>query len=68
MNEAEWAAEHALSGESVDVVRRSYLRDIPLGRFCAPDDVGATVAWLASEGAGFVTGQSICVNGGTVLH
>ena len=50
MDEAEWAAETALSGESVDVVRRRYLRDIPVGRFCSPADVGAPVAWLASTG------------------
>jgi meso-butanediol dehydrogenase/(S,S)-butanediol dehydrogenase/diacetyl reductase len=68
MNQAEWATERALSGQSIDAVRKSYLRDIPLGRFCAPEDVGTTVAWLAGPGAGFVTGQSICVNGGTVLH
>ncbi|MDQ1466202.1 MAG: Enoyl-(Acyl carrier protein) reductase, partial [Actinomycetota bacterium] len=38
------------------------------GRFCSPDDVGALVAYLASPGAAYVTGQSICVNGGSVLR
>jgi acetoin reductase-like protein len=68
MNHAEWDTERALTGLTTDEVRQSYLDAIPLGRFCAPEDVGAAVAWLAGPGAGFVTGQSICVNGGTVLH
>lgn len=68
MNQAEWAAQRALTDESLDQVREAYLADIPVGRFCLPDDVGATVAFLASDAAAFVTGQSWCVNGGTVLH
>ena len=68
MNEAEWAAQRALTNESLDDVRAAYLADIPAGRFCLPEDVGATVAFLASDAAAFVTGQSWCVNGGTVLH
>jgi meso-butanediol dehydrogenase / (S,S)-butanediol dehydrogenase / diacetyl reductase len=68
MNLAEWDTETHLTGRPRDVVRASYLDAIPLGRFCTPEDVGATVAWLASAGAAFVTGQSVCVNGGTVLH
>jgi meso-butanediol dehydrogenase/(S,S)-butanediol dehydrogenase/diacetyl reductase len=68
MNEAEWATETVLTGTTHAVVRASYLDAIPLGRLCTPEDVGATVSWLASPGAAFVTGQSVCVNGGTVLH
>jgi NAD(P)-dependent dehydrogenase (short-subunit alcohol dehydrogenase family) len=65
---AERTAEAALTAQSTDAVRASYLGGIPLGRFCAPDDVGALVAYLASPGAAYVTGQSICVNGGSVLR
>lgn len=36
----------------------------PVGRIGEPRDIAATVAWLASEGAGFVTGQQIVVDGG----
>ena len=32
-----------------------------------PEDIAAMVAFLASEAAGFVTGQRITVNGGHVL-
>jgi meso-butanediol dehydrogenase / (S,S)-butanediol dehydrogenase / diacetyl reductase len=68
MNEAEWTAQRSLTNETLDEVRRAYLADIPVGRFCTAADVGATVAFLASDAASFVTGQSWCVNGGTVLH
>ena len=35
-----------------------------LGRFGSPEDVAATVAFLAGESAGFITGQIVGVNGG----
>jgi meso-butanediol dehydrogenase / (S,S)-butanediol dehydrogenase / diacetyl reductase len=65
---AERASEVVLSGTSAEDVRRSYLAAIPAGRFCTPDDVGHLVAWLCAPGAAYVTGQAICVNGGSVLH
>jgi 2-hydroxycyclohexanecarboxyl-CoA dehydrogenase len=40
---------------------------VPLGRLGTPDDIGAAVAYLTSEEAGFVTGQALNVNGGQVL-
>lgn len=36
----------------------------PIGRMGTPEEVGATVLWLASDGASFVTGQAIAVDGG----
>jgi NAD(P)-dependent dehydrogenase (short-subunit alcohol dehydrogenase family) len=65
---AERTSESTLTGQSLDDVRAAYLGGIPAGRFCTPDDVGALVAYLASPGAAYVTGQTICVNGGSVLH
>jgi NAD(P)-dependent dehydrogenase (short-subunit alcohol dehydrogenase family) len=41
-------------------------KTIPLGRCGNAADVGAAVVWLASDEAGWVTGQTIGVNGGSV--
>lgn len=41
--------------------------ETPLGRIGLPEDIAQTVCFLASEGAGFVTGQVFAVNGGFVI-
>ena len=33
-----------------------------------PEDIGYTVTFLASDEAGFITGQVICVDGGSLAH
>lgn len=40
---------------------------VPMGRLGAPEDVAGAVAYLASEGAGFVTGQTLSVSGGLTM-
>ena len=37
---------------------------IPVGRMGTPEDVAAAVAFLASDAAGFITGEVMDVNGG----
>ncbi len=44
--------------------KAAYKAQIPLGRYAAPEEVAATVTWLASEGAGYITGAVIPVDGG----
>ena len=41
---------------------------IPMGRLCTEDDVAKAAIFLASEEASYITGQSINLSGGTVMH
>ena len=45
----------------------AYLATVPAGRWGKPEEVGWAAAYLASREAGFVTGQSISVNGGKTV-
>ncbi len=64
--ELEWE-EAQLRGTTVDAVRRLYLADTPLRRLEEPEDVARVVAFLSSDDASFVTGESIAVNGGAFM-
>lgn len=44
--------------------RASLLEAIPVHRFCAPEEVAHAIEFLASEKAGFITGEIIDMNGG----
>jgi 3-oxoacyl-[acyl-carrier protein] reductase len=47
--------------------RAGYLSQIPVGRFGAAEDVAQAVAFLASREAGYITGQTLHVNGGLYM-
>ncbi|MDX1442931.1 MAG: SDR family NAD(P)-dependent oxidoreductase [Gammaproteobacteria bacterium] len=56
--------EHMLEGESGDAIRAQS----PMNRVAKPEEVAATVAWLASAEAEFVSGTIIDVNGASYLR
>lgn len=50
-----------------DDQRRALAGQIPLGRFGTPEDVAAAVAFLASDAAAYITGETLHVNGGMYM-
>ncbi|MBW1837614.1 MAG: 3-oxoacyl-[acyl-carrier-protein] reductase [Deltaproteobacteria bacterium] len=44
--------------------KRSFLKMIPIGRFGEPEEVAGAVLFLASQKAGYITGQVLAVDGG----
>jgi NAD(P)-dependent dehydrogenase (short-subunit alcohol dehydrogenase family) len=52
---------HAL-GE--DGLRIDAIDAPPMGRLAEPEEIAATAAWLASDQASYLTGQSVVVDGG----
>ncbi len=55
-----------VSEQLTEEQRRHQLAQIPVGRFCRPEEVAHAVSFLASPLAGFITGEVIDMNGG--LH
>jgi 2-hydroxycyclohexanecarboxyl-CoA dehydrogenase len=56
------------TGEAGQKIRDAMVRGVPLGRIGIPDDYPGLVAFLASEDAAFITGQTISVSGGLSMH
>ncbi len=47
--------------------KEKYLERIPLGRFGLPEEVGPAVVFLVSDDSSYITGQTICIDGGMVM-
>jgi NAD(P)-dependent dehydrogenase (short-subunit alcohol dehydrogenase family) len=59
--------ETAMTAGSSAEVRAAFAKAVPLGRYGDPQDIAATVAFLASDAAAFITGAVFDVNGGTYM-
>jgi 3-oxoacyl-[acyl-carrier protein] reductase len=53
--------------DTSDEHQRRMLSSIPMGRYAEPEEVGWAVRFLASREAGYITGQTLIVDGGQVL-
>jgi len=53
--------------ELEDDLQREMIESIPLGRLAEPEEIGWAVRFLASEEAGYITGQTLVIDGGQVL-
>ena len=49
-------------------VKNKLLSQIPMGKIGSPDDIANTVIFLASDEAGYITGQTITVDGGRIIN
>ena len=52
------------TGMTMEAVREARLKAIPSRRFGNADEFGATCAFLASQHAGYITGQNVLIDGG----
>lgn len=49
-------------------IREKIVEQIPVGRLGKPEEIGKAVAYLASDGAAFVTGANLAINGGQHMY
>ncbi len=62
----ETALLDAVTGDRPNL-REAFVRAVPFRRLGQPDDIAGAVAFLASEEASFITGQTLSVSGGLTM-
>jgi 3-oxoacyl-[acyl-carrier protein] reductase len=59
--------ETDMTNDLSDKAKETLLEQIPMGRLGASDDIAAAVLFLVSEGAAYITGHVLSVNGGMYM-
>ena len=59
--------ETDMTADLTDDIKEKAIEAIPLGRMGAPEDIATAVAFLASDEAAYITGQTLVVDGGMVM-
>jgi NAD(P)-dependent dehydrogenase (short-subunit alcohol dehydrogenase family) len=62
------AERAAQTGLSVEALKERMCEPIPIGRANLPEDIAAMVVFLAGPGARNITGQTVNVDGGLIMH
>ena len=63
-----YAATSMVAAVDPDILEKQIISQIPMGRLGKPEDIAATIAFLCSEDAGYITGANIAVNGGMHMY
>ncbi len=56
-----------LDAENMSPEWRERELDIPMGRFCRPEEVAKMAVFLCGDGASYITGQGLGMNGGSIM-